>query len=59
MYVSLYVDSVYYESIAEASEKIGISRRLIRERCHSSEEIFQNYRWAAPGMDSEEKNQKS
>nr|QUO98942.1 putative GIY-YIG homing endonuclease [Oedogonium crispum] len=60
---SLYVDSLYYESIAEASEKIGISRRLIRERCHSSEEIFQNYRWALdnndPIMDSEEKNQKS
>jgi group I intron endonuclease len=60
---SLYVDSVYFESIAEASEKTGISRRLLRERCHSSEERFQNYRWALdnnnPSMDSEEKNRKS
>nr|YP_009310740.1 putative GIY-YIG homing endonuclease [Oedocladium carolinianum]AOT84359.1 putative GIY-YIG homing endonuclease [Oedocladium carolinianum] len=43
---ALYVDSVYYESIADAAEKIGISRRLIRERCHSSEERFKNYLWA-------------
>nr|QUO99191.1 putative GIY-YIG homing endonuclease [Oedogonium sp. HN1801B] len=60
---ALYVDSVYYESIAEASEKIGISRRSIRERCHSSEERFKNYRWALENhnliIDSEKKNQKS
>jgi len=59
---ALYIDSVYYESIAEASENTGISRRLIRERCHSFKEQFQNYRWALNNtkcIDSEEKNQKS
>lgn len=42
----LFIDSVYYESISEASEKTGLGRRLIRERCHSQEPRFQNYKWA-------------
>lgn len=40
------VDSVWYPSMAEASRKTGLARRLIRERCHSEEERFNNYRWA-------------
>jgi group I intron endonuclease len=42
----LYIDSIYYESISEASEKTGLARRLIRERCHSKANRFQNYQWA-------------
>ena len=40
------IDSVYYESIREAYEKLGLSRRLIRERCHSNDLRFANYKWA-------------
>nr|AIT94654.1 putative GIY-YIG homing endonuclease [Chlorosarcina brevispinosa] len=39
----LRIDSHYYESITEASEKTGLSRRLIRERCNS--ENIPNYCW--------------
>lgn len=42
----LYIDSVYYQSVSEASLITGLSRRLIRERCHSSHERFKNYQWA-------------
>jgi Txe/YoeB family toxin of Txe-Axe toxin-antitoxin module len=42
----LYIDDVYYESVSEASEKTGIQRRFIRNRCHSTEERFQHYQWA-------------
>lgn len=42
----LYIDGVYYESVSEASEKTGIQRRFIRNRCHSTEERFKNYQWA-------------
>lgn len=42
---SVYIDSIYYESISEASVKTGLNRRLIRERCHSSDKRFQNYCW--------------
>jgi hypothetical protein len=42
----LYIDSIYYESISEASEKTGLNRRLIRERCHQQTERFENYKWA-------------
>jgi group I intron endonuclease len=42
---ALFIDSVYYESITEASEKTGFSRRLIRQRCHSTEQRFKNYQW--------------
>lgn len=41
----LYINSIFYESISEASEKTGYARRLIRERCHSKEERFENYKW--------------
>jgi group I intron endonuclease len=43
---AVYINSVYYESVTEAAEKMSISRRLIRERCHSKEERFNNYQWA-------------
>lgn len=42
---SLFLNSIYYESICEASEKTGIHRRLIRERCHSQEPKWANYQW--------------
>jgi group I intron endonuclease len=42
---SVSINSVYYESIAKASKELGISRRLIRERCHSAEKKFENYKW--------------
>lgn len=34
---ALVIGSTHYESISEASQKIGLPRRLIRERCHSQE----------------------
>ena len=43
---ALYINSVYYESISEASALTGLGRRLIRERCHSTEERWNNYQWA-------------
>lgn len=42
---AVYINSVYYESIAKAAAELGISRRLIRERCHSIEQLFENYKW--------------
>ncbi len=42
----LYIDDVYYKSVSEASEKTGIQRRFIRNRCHSTQERFQHYQWA-------------
>nr|YP_004581370.1 Putative site-specific DNA endonuclease [Schizomeris leibleinii]AEH05419.1 Putative site-specific DNA endonuclease [Schizomeris leibleinii] len=41
----LYIDSVFYESISHASQITGLSRRLIRDRCHSDEPRFANYQW--------------
>jgi hypothetical protein len=38
------IDSIYYESISEASQKTGLNRRLIRERCHSKTH-FENFQW--------------
>ena len=38
------IDSVYYESISEASQKTGYNRRLIRERCHNNQR-FENFTW--------------
>ena len=38
------INSIHYESISEASEKTGLNRRLIRERCHNSDR-FKNYKW--------------
>ncbi len=43
----LYIDGVYYESVTEAYEKTGLQRRLIRKRCHSTEERFKIYQWAS------------
>nr|QUV75649.1 hypothetical protein [Caulerpa lentillifera] len=40
------IDSIYYESISEASEKTGLSRRLIRERCHNKTR-FNNFQWGS------------
>lgn len=39
------IDNIYYESISEAFEKLGLSRRLIRQRAHSNEPRFANYKW--------------
>ena len=44
----LFIDFNYYESVSEASQKTGLNRRLIRERCHSQEIRFANYTWAQP-----------
>ena len=44
----LSVDGVVYESISEASEKTGYSRRTIRERCQSREERFKAYSFVPP-----------
>lgn len=41
----LYIDSVFYESVSEAHELTGLARRLIRERCHSTDERWNNYQW--------------
>ena len=38
------IDSIYYESISEASQKTGLNRRLIRERCHDKTR-FKNFQW--------------
>jgi hypothetical protein len=38
------IDSIYYESINEASQKTGLNRRLIRERCHNKTH-FKNFQW--------------
>lgn len=38
------IDSIYYESISEASQKTGLNRRLIRERCHNKTH-FKNFKW--------------
>lgn len=38
------IDSIYYESISEASQKTGLNRRLIRERCHNKTH-FENFQW--------------
>lgn len=43
---AVYIDSVYYESISQASEMTGYARRLIRERCHSQEKRHENFKWA-------------
>lgn len=43
---AVYIHSVYYESIAKAAEELAISRRLIRERCHSADKRFENYKWS-------------
>ena len=37
------IDSIYYESISEASQKTGLNRRLIRERCHNKTH-FENFK---------------
>lgn len=52
----LYIDSLYYESVSEVSEKTGLSRRLIRKRCHSQEKRFQHYRWAENCLKKNEKS---
>lgn len=39
------IDSIYYESISEASQKTGLNRRLIRERCHNKTR-FENFKWS-------------
>jgi hypothetical protein len=39
------LNSVFYESISEASEKTGYTRRIIRERCHNT--LIKNFQWAS------------
>jgi hypothetical protein len=43
----LFIDSEYYESVSAANESTGLARRLIRNRCNSTEVRFQNYKWAS------------
>lgn len=38
------IDSIYYESISEASQKTGLNRRLIRERYHDKT-CFEHFQW--------------
>lgn len=42
----MYIEDSFYESISEASEITGITRKTIRERCHSDQPRFASYRWA-------------
>jgi hypothetical protein len=42
----LYIKDVFYESVSDAETRFGLSRRLIRQRCNSTEERFKDYRWA-------------
>jgi group I intron endonuclease len=51
---AVYIDSIYYESISEASQKTGFSRRLIRERCHDNTR-FKNYQWVPLLLHPEQK----
>jgi len=51
---AVYIDSIYYESISEASQKTGLSRRLIRERCHDNTR-FKNYQWVPLLLHPEQK----
>lgn len=37
---------MFYESISEVWKKTGLSRRIIRTRCHSEETRYAAYRWA-------------
>lgn len=56
----LYIDQDYYESVTEAHEITGLARRLIRERCHSTEDKWKKYRWADnEGVNTNENNQAS
>lgn len=41
------INGAYYESISQAFQQTGLSRRLIRQRCHSTEERFFNYAWVS------------
>lgn len=41
----LRINDVFYESVSEASQVTGLSRRLIRERCTSDSPRFENYHW--------------
>jgi group I intron endonuclease len=43
----LFIESVYYESVSAAHEETKLARRLIRNRCNSNDERFQNYQWAS------------
>nr|QWL15254.1 hypothetical protein [Ulva rigida] len=38
------INFIYYESISEASQKTGLNRRLIRERCHNKTH-YTNFKW--------------
>lgn len=41
----VYIDEVYYESVSQAHELTGYARRITRERCNSSEERYNHFRW--------------
>jgi hypothetical protein len=48
----LFIKGVFYESVSAASDLAMLSRRLIRERCNSSEERFKDYQWADKTLNS-------
>ena len=39
----VYIDEVYFESVSQAHELTGYARRIIRERCNSSEKRFNHF----------------
>jgi hypothetical protein len=43
----LYIDDIYYESVTEAHTLTGFARNVIRQRCNSTADRFQNYQWAS------------
>jgi hypothetical protein len=43
----LSIDGVFFESVTHASQVTGLSRRLIRERCHSNEKRFETSCWVS------------
>lgn len=47
----VYIDNTFYESISEAWQITGLSRRLIRKYCASPEKRHANYRWAEISKD--------
>jgi group I intron endonuclease len=47
----LYIGDTYYVSVSQASQLTGDSRRIIRERCHSTKPQFAHYIWASNNGD--------
>ena len=55
----VYIDDVFYESVTEAWQKTGLSRRIIRANCHSEEQRHAAYRWSERNLAEESPATKS